>query len=264
MEEIRDNSIDNDTEDHSYYFYMKKFGSFFTNDPDWAIKECETEMYNSWLLREREKLKQQISTLTEEQAMIFRFVKGEWWDPKQPRPPQRILMEIIGDAGNSHFQIISPVPKLCILGTGKTYLSECIYKDALLNQLLVVLSTASTGAAAQRQEMATSTLFKYCHMSCSGKIHSSQEQFNRFMRTQLLMIDEHGYTPNRIFSSFAQGMQNVYHQKFPKGKIPTLGDISLLLFGDHLQLPPVKCGSSGGLITSSNAYNDPEWYPLHL
>ena len=100
MEEIRDNSIDNESEDHSYYFYMKKFGSFFTNDPDWAIKECEKEMYNSWLLREREKLKQQISTLTEEQAMIFRFVKGEWWDPKQPRPPQRILMEIIGDAGN--------------------------------------------------------------------------------------------------------------------------------------------------------------------
>lgn len=96
-------------------------------------------------------------------------------------------------------------------------------------------------------------------MSIYGKVCCNQKQFLRFIRTQLLLIDEHGYTPNRVFSAFAQEMQNVYKQRYPNTTPPTLGDISLLLFGDHLQLPPVKCSSSGGLISSGTAYNDKEW-----
>lgn len=86
---------------------MKKFGSFFTNDPEWAIKDNEQELYNQWLIAERQKLQKQIETLNPEQRMLFDFVKGKWWDPSQPRPPKRYLMEIIGDAGTKAIHILS-------------------------------------------------------------------------------------------------------------------------------------------------------------
>ena len=78
---------------------MKRFASFFTNDPEWSVKPAEKEMYDEWLLSERENLKAQIKSLNEEQRMLFEFIKGQWWNPKDPTPPKRHLLEIIGDAG---------------------------------------------------------------------------------------------------------------------------------------------------------------------
>ena len=101
METIRDQHGKNNN-DYAHYFYMKRFASFFTNDPEWSVKATETEMYDQWLLSERENLKAQIKSLNEEQRMLFEFIKGAWWNPDDPTPPKRHLLEIIGDAGKSY------------------------------------------------------------------------------------------------------------------------------------------------------------------
>ena len=89
-------------------------------------------------------------------------------------------------------------------------------------------------------------------MGINGKTRCSQQQFYRFMRTQLLvrfigiyvlyqMLDEHGFTTNGVFTELDNQLRQVFKAKFGDKNAPSFGDISMICFGDHLQLPPVKC-----------------------